>query len=89
MTSGAGTLFSGGTQDKPNPPSNWEDTPASYHNRACGFSFADSHAEIHRWQGNAVVRAVAFQNFSSGPTVSTAQDRADIIWLIMRTSVHR
>jgi prepilin-type N-terminal cleavage/methylation domain-containing protein/prepilin-type processing-associated H-X9-DG protein len=27
-----------------------EDLPASYHNRACGFSFADGHSEIHRWK---------------------------------------
>ena len=26
------------------------DFPASYHDRAAGFSFADGHAEIHRWQ---------------------------------------
>lgn len=25
------------------------DYPASYHNGAGGFAFADSHAEIHRW----------------------------------------
>ena len=25
------------------------DYPASYHNRAAGFSFADGHAEIHKW----------------------------------------
>lgn len=28
---------------------NWGDAPASYHNGACGFSFTDGHAEIHRW----------------------------------------
>jgi len=28
---------------------NWGDTPASYHNGACGFSFADGHAEVHKW----------------------------------------
>ena len=27
----------------------WGDTPASYHNGACGFSFSDGHAEVHRW----------------------------------------
>jgi prepilin-type N-terminal cleavage/methylation domain-containing protein/prepilin-type processing-associated H-X9-DG protein len=27
------------------------DTPATYHNNACGFSFADGHAEIHKWRG--------------------------------------
>ncbi|HYG36244.1 MAG TPA: prepilin-type N-terminal cleavage/methylation domain-containing protein [Clostridia bacterium] len=25
------------------------DLPGMYHNRACGFSFADGHSEIHKW----------------------------------------
>ena len=28
---------------------NWADLPASYHNGAAGFSFADGHSEIHKW----------------------------------------
>ncbi|MBE0540360.1 MAG: prepilin-type N-terminal cleavage/methylation domain-containing protein [Verrucomicrobia bacterium] len=27
----------------------WQDIPASYHNGACGFSFADGHSEIKKW----------------------------------------
>jgi prepilin-type N-terminal cleavage/methylation domain-containing protein len=27
------------------------DIPATYHNLACGFSFADGHSEIHKWKG--------------------------------------
>jgi prepilin-type N-terminal cleavage/methylation domain-containing protein/prepilin-type processing-associated H-X9-DG protein len=27
------------------------DTPATYHNNACGLSFVDGHAEIHKWIG--------------------------------------
>jgi prepilin-type N-terminal cleavage/methylation domain-containing protein/prepilin-type processing-associated H-X9-DG protein len=27
----------------------WQDLPASYHNRACSFSFADGHSEIRKW----------------------------------------
>ncbi|HEX9048665.1 MAG TPA: prepilin-type N-terminal cleavage/methylation domain-containing protein [Verrucomicrobiae bacterium] len=27
------------------------DIPATYHNFACGFSFADGHTEIHKWRG--------------------------------------
>ena len=27
----------------------WGDLPASYHNGACGFSFADGHAKVHKW----------------------------------------
>jgi prepilin-type N-terminal cleavage/methylation domain-containing protein/prepilin-type processing-associated H-X9-DG protein len=33
-------------------PTSWEDIPASYHNGACGFSFADGHAEVHKWLNN-------------------------------------
>lgn len=28
----------------------WVDGPASFHANACGFSFCDGHAEIHRWR---------------------------------------
>jgi prepilin-type N-terminal cleavage/methylation domain-containing protein/prepilin-type processing-associated H-X9-DG protein len=31
----------------------WNDLPASFHNGACGFSFADGHAEIHKWKSYA------------------------------------
>jgi prepilin-type N-terminal cleavage/methylation domain-containing protein/prepilin-type processing-associated H-X9-DG protein len=32
----------------------WGDHPASYHNHACGMSFCDGHAEIHKWIDPAV-----------------------------------
>jgi prepilin-type N-terminal cleavage/methylation domain-containing protein len=28
----------------------WIDWPGTYHNNACGFAFADSHSEIHKWR---------------------------------------
>ncbi|HWD20562.1 MAG TPA: prepilin-type N-terminal cleavage/methylation domain-containing protein [Verrucomicrobiae bacterium] len=39
---------------KPFPPApsaafTINDVPASYHNGACGFNFADGHAEMHKW----------------------------------------
>ncbi len=37
-----------------NPTLNyWQDTAASYHNGACGFAFADGHAEIRKWKSGA------------------------------------
>ena len=34
----------------PSTPTRWQDDlPASYHNGACGISFADGHSEIHSW----------------------------------------
>lgn len=43
--------FDDGTQVLPNAAQSWSDsdTPASYHNGACGFSFSDGHSEIHKW----------------------------------------
>lgn len=38
----------------------WGDTPASYHNGACGFSFADGHAEIHKWRSATSKYPVTF-----------------------------
>ena len=35
--------------------SKWGDLPASYHNGACGFSFADGHAEIHKWKSQTSI----------------------------------
>jgi prepilin-type processing-associated H-X9-DG protein len=36
----------------------WEDFPASYHNGAGSFSFADGHSEIHRWLRKVTVAPV-------------------------------
>ncbi len=41
-------------------PSAWGDTPASYHNGACGFSFADGHAEVHKWKSSTSKYPVKF-----------------------------
>lgn len=35
------------------PAQNWNDLPASFHNGACGVSFADGHSEIHKWKSYA------------------------------------
>ncbi|HEX7861678.1 MAG TPA: type II secretion system protein [Verrucomicrobiae bacterium] len=38
----------------------WTDYPGSQHNGACGFSFADGHAEIKKWQSPASKYKVYF-----------------------------
>lgn len=38
----------------------WGDLPASYHNGACGFSFADGHAEVHKWLSSTSKYPVTF-----------------------------
>lgn len=39
----------------------WQDLPASYHNRGCGFSFADGHSEMKKWFDPRTVRAVKME----------------------------
>ena len=48
------------------------DLMASRHNNACGFSFADGHAEIHKWRDPRTIkpeaRGVTWQNVGSAPS---------------------
>ena len=63
------------------------DFPASYHNGACGFAFADGHSEIHRWKGCAIKPPVTG---SPLPVVTPAGDSLkDIIWWSEHTTVMR
>ena len=64
--------------------SNWGDIPASYHNGACGFSFADGHSEIRRWLSRASkYTRVGFQY----PNVISfdAPGKQDLAWYLERT----
>jgi len=60
----------------------WGDLPASYHNRACGFSFADGHAEIHKWLSGTSVYPVKFAFSVRG---FDAAGKRDFQWYNERT----
>ena len=62
------------------------DFPASYHNGACGLSFADGHSEIHKWQGSKIKPAPRYNN--NLPLNVPAGDAVkDIIWWSEHTTV--
>jgi prepilin-type N-terminal cleavage/methylation domain-containing protein/prepilin-type processing-associated H-X9-DG protein len=63
----------------------WIDVPAKYHNNACGFSFADGHAEIHKWVRAGLLPEVKFQMIS-GQIVSASNP--DVLWIAKRTSAY-
>jgi len=67
------------------------DWPASYHyDGACGFSFADGRAEIHRWKGTYIKHSIAYGSSSNFPLNIPAGDSAvDIRWLAANTSIKR
>jgi prepilin-type N-terminal cleavage/methylation domain-containing protein/prepilin-type processing-associated H-X9-DG protein len=63
----------------------WVDIPSAYHNGACGFSFADGHAEIHKWKASMAgprASAVKYTDGSDMPSAlgSKARD-IDIQWM--------
>jgi prepilin-type N-terminal cleavage/methylation domain-containing protein/prepilin-type processing-associated H-X9-DG protein len=70
----------------------WVDLPASYHDGAANLSFADGHAEAHRWR-SATTRPPARPGAARLPIKipSTSQmaaaDLADFYWIISRMSV--
>ena len=65
----------------------WVDLPASFHNGACSFAFADGHAEIHKWrEGSTVVPVHQRTILSSELTVPTSRD---IAWMIEHATAKR
>ena len=66
----------------------WYDLPASYHDGACGFSFADGHSEIHKWKSTkATILPVTLTKYS-GTTLFSSDPNAEIdaTWLAQRLS---
>jgi prepilin-type processing-associated H-X9-DG protein len=65
---------------EPDTPTKWgNDLPASYHNGACGFTFADGHSEIHKWLEGTTHAPVTQCEHGTFPGTSPV-DR-DIRWM--------
>ncbi len=62
----------------------WVDCPASYHNGACGLSFADGHADIKKWHDPAVLAKPSTPYFA--PVQSPADD---LFWLGERSTAKK
>jgi prepilin-type processing-associated H-X9-DG protein len=62
----------------------YPDVPASYLENGCGFSFADGHAEIHKWEGTTLLIPVVRNAVVSRPTPSHPDP--DWMWLTNRSA---
>jgi prepilin-type N-terminal cleavage/methylation domain-containing protein/prepilin-type processing-associated H-X9-DG protein len=65
------------------------DYPAYFHNGAAGFSFADGHAELHKWLGSVIKPPVNFTggaNLGSGGSSAGLVSAPDVAWLQAHTS---
>ncbi len=68
----------------------WGDLPASYHNGACGFTFADGHSEIHKWRSPITKQPVRITSGFSAPAFSSDKSaQLDAQWITFRTSVRK
>jgi prepilin-type N-terminal cleavage/methylation domain-containing protein/prepilin-type processing-associated H-X9-DG protein len=65
----------------------WLDLPASYHNGAATFSFADGHVEMHRWVYPAT-KPPPKPDAAGLPLPVETDKRADYEWVIYRTTVN-
>ncbi len=70
--------------NNPDSASRWGDGPASYHNGACGLSFADGHSIIHKWF-SATTKIPT--TFVWNPPPFDAAGQRDYKWLMQSTAV--
>jgi prepilin-type N-terminal cleavage/methylation domain-containing protein/prepilin-type processing-associated H-X9-DG protein len=73
-------------------PPTWNDLPATYHDSACGFAFADGHSEIHKFKSRVcTILPVLYTTFQGNRAVPFSQDPVagpnDALWVANRASV--
>jgi prepilin-type N-terminal cleavage/methylation domain-containing protein/prepilin-type processing-associated H-X9-DG protein len=70
--------------------SQWTDLPASYHDNAAAFSFADGHSSLHRWLNGSTIPPSA-PHAAKLPiylTAPPADATADFDWVLSHMSVY-
>jgi len=63
------------------------DFPAAFHNGACGFSFADGHAEIHKWRGSKIKNAPIRYTGTMALNVPADDSWVDVAWMADNATV--
>ena len=67
----------------PNRSQRLVDYPASYHNNAAGFSFADGHAEIHKWTDPRTYPKINKGNMQLNVAMF---DSKDLLWMMEKST---
>lgn len=73
----------------PDTPTAWRfhfDFPASYHGRAGGFSFADGHAEIKKWQDGRTTPPILKGGAWNATEYVASARNPDIFWMQERST---
>ena len=61
----------------------WQDCPATYHNNASSFAFADGHSEIHKWLNPGRMDPVTYVRLVR---VAAGPNNLDVIWFDKHTT---
>jgi prepilin-type N-terminal cleavage/methylation domain-containing protein/prepilin-type processing-associated H-X9-DG protein len=69
----------------PDSATNIPDAPATYHNNAAGFAFADGHSEIHKWKGPTMTKPRAAGglkgvSYNAANNVGCVRGDPDVAW---------
>jgi prepilin-type N-terminal cleavage/methylation domain-containing protein/prepilin-type processing-associated H-X9-DG protein len=68
--------------------SEWHDLPATYHNGATAFSFADGHSQLHRWKESGTYRP-PLPDAANLPISLSASQKQDLDWVLDHMSIDR
>ena len=68
----------------PTERTTWENLPASGHGGSCGMSYADGHAETHKWHVASTIQPV---NNNGGFNSSVGSNTGDIDWVAQHATV--
>lgn len=75
-----------GMSGYPDQPKQWTivDYPASYHNKAGGFAFADGHSEVRRWVDPRTTPAL--KKGVEIPLNVPSPSNPDVLWMMERST---
>ena len=74
----------------PRTDASWVDLPANYHNGACGYAFADGHAEIKKWTDKVPRNVPVLKQQRNGfSNAGKRKGHNDYWWVIERSSALR
>jgi prepilin-type processing-associated H-X9-DG protein len=63
------------------------DMPGIYHGNACGFSFADNHAELRKWKDPRTFPPMKYESqIFDGSTETPSSRNVDVAWLQERAT---
>ncbi len=73
----------------PAQPTIWYELPGVLHGNASVLTFADGHADSHRWTDQYMINDVNPQGVLPGGNIPADPNSSDLAWLISASTVHK